>query len=416
MNDVEEHHPSKEIYGEVNSYLRGLHIVLGVTASVAIYRSLDLARWFVRRSARVSTVATPEASKLVSPELFRWATGGPVYSEFTGDTEHIVLARSASSMVVAPATLSTMAKIASGVVDNPVALTAVSLAGEGKPVTIVPAMHGNMYNSPQAKAVVSKLESQGSIVIPPVVEKGVAKYPELHTVGRIAGAVARRGARDLEGRRVLITLGATREWIDRVRFVSNPSSGAMGVELGLELYARGATVDVIAGYTSVSVPHVFNAHRVETTREMAEAMERLTREVRYDAIIASGAPVDFAPRSTWGEKIKSGRELSLVLEPTPKVLERIVKKPRVLVAFAAEYVGSLDDLKEPALEKLEKYGADLVVANRVGLPGVGFSSPELDAIIVDRGGRELFRGREHKEVVAAVIVDIVSDALKNSSL
>ncbi|WP_062662635.1 bifunctional phosphopantothenoylcysteine decarboxylase/phosphopantothenate--cysteine ligase CoaBC [Aeropyrum camini] len=368
-------HPSMDILYEVNDYLKGKTIVLGVTASVALYRSLDLARWMLRRGARVITIMTPEAAKLVSPEMFHWAAGSPVYTGFTGGVEHISTAREASAMVVAPATLSTLAKIAYGVADNPVALAAVSIMGYGKPVVAVPAMHGNMYDSPQAREVVAKLRSQGVLVVEPKLEKGVAKYPETHAVGRVAAALARRGSRDLEGVRALVTLGATREWLDRVRFISNPSSGVMGLEAALELYARGAEVDVVAGHASVEIPHLFKVVRVNTTEDMAAAVEELTSMKEYDAVVAAAAPVDFRPAGKFEGKIRSGQRLVLELEPTPKVLDSIARKPGVLVAFAAEYVESVDSLHGPAMEKLEKYNADLVVANRVGVEGVASPAP-----------------------------------------
>ncbi|BAA80969.2 coenzyme A biosynthesis bifunctional protein CoaBC [Aeropyrum pernix K1] len=404
-------HPSMDILSEVNNYIEGKTIVLGVTASVALYRSLDLARWLLRRGARVITVMTPEAAKLVSPEMFHWASGGPVYTGFTGGVEHISIARAASAMVVAPATLSTLAKIAHGVVDNPVALAAVSIMGYGKPVIAVPAMHGNMYESPQAREVVDRLRSQGVLVVDPKIEGGVAKYPDTHAVGRITAAQARKGLRDLEGIRALVTLGSTREWIDRVRFISNPSSGVMGLEAALELYARGAEVDVVAGYTSVEIPHLFNTVKTETTEDMAAAVEELTSKREYDAVVAAAAPVDFRPAGAFEGKIRSGQRLVLELEPTPKVLEGIARRPKVLVAFAAEYVDNLDSLRDPALEKMEKYDADLVVANRVGVEGVGFASPLLDVLMLDKSGEAVLKGSFHKEIVAAVIADEIAKLL-----
>lgn len=411
LHQPPEGHPALEILGEVNSYLDGKSIVLGVTASVAIYKSIDLARWIVRRKGHVTTVMTREAERLISREMFRWASGGEVYIEFTGDTEHIILSKTHSAMIVAPATLSTMAKIAYGIVDNPVALTAVTMLGEGKPVVLVPAMHGSMYSSPQSREIVDRLESQGYKVVTPLLEGSVAKYPDLHTVGRTVASLARTGSQDLKNVKVLVTLGSTREWIDRVRYISNPSSGSMGVEIGLELYARGASVDVVAGHTTVDIPHVFNTVKCDTTEDMAEKVRKLTEIQEYDVIVASGAPVDFKPKSFRDEKLRSGSALTLELAPTPKVLENLSKRPKMLVAFAAEYVESLEKLKQPALEKLAKYHSDLIVANRVGLPGAGFASPYLEALILDSHGRELFKGRTHKENIAAIIVDFISSGL-----
>ncbi len=404
-------HPSLDVLGEDNRYLAGRLVVLGVTGSVAIYRSLDLARWLLRRSARVKTVMTREAARLVSPVMFEWAVGDEVYLEFGGETGHITLSRRADSMVVAPATLSTMAKIAQGILDNPVALAAASVQGYGKPLIVVPAMHENLLRSPQYRRVEELLREAGAVVVPPRVEGGVAKYPEVHHVGRVVAALSRRGWRDLEGRRILVTAGPTREWLDPVRFLSNPSSGSMGVEIALEAWARGAQVDLVAGAVRVSIPHFINTVRVETTEEMARAVEALTSEREYDAVIGAAAPADFRPSETRAAKIPSGSSLTLTLEPTPKVLASVRRRPRVLVAFAAETVEDLDELKEKAFEKLEKYGADMVVGNIVGGEGRGFAAKTSTVAVVTRGST-VFEGDVHKEELAAIILDQVAAMLK----
>ncbi len=154
-------HPSKDITGSVNRYLAGHCIVLGVTGSVSLYRSLDLARWLMRRGARVRVVMTSAAADLLSPEMFHWATGEEVVTRVTGRVEHVALARECDAMVVAPASLSTLAKIAWGVADNSVVLTALAMRGEGKGVVVVPAMHGNMEKSPGYREAVASLSEQG---------------------------------------------------------------------------------------------------------------------------------------------------------------------------------------------------------------------------------------------------------------
>lgn len=210
----------------------------------------------------------------------------------------------------------------------------------------------------------------------------------------------------------MITAGATREWLDKVRFLSNPSSGAMGVEIALEMWARGADVTLIAGHVSVPLPHFINTVRVGTAEEMAKAMEALTGERRFDVVIGAGAPVDFRPQRIFQGKIKSDVDvLNVEFKPTPKILSHIKRRPKVLVAFAAEAVESTADLEGPAREKMEKYEADLVVANAVGLPGIGFAASKLRALILDREEGILFEGEKHKEEIAAFITDRVSELL-----
>ena len=402
-------HPAEAIRGSYSRRLEGKCVVLGVTGSVAAYKAVDTARWLVRRGARVVPVLTEEAARLVSPQLFEWATGSRAYTRFSGEVGHIALARECDGAVVAPATLSTLAKIAYGIVDNPVALAAVSLLGMGKPVLVAPAMHYNMMQSPQYRRAVELLAGQGVMVIPPYVAEGVAKYPDPGLVARIAAAAIDRG-RDLEGARVVVTAGPTREWLDMVRFISNPSSGLMGVEVALEAYARGASVKLVHGPICAGVPHLIESVRVETTEEMAEALAEASGE-GIDVLVAAAAPVDFRPASRVEGKIKSGSPLELRLEPTPKTLASLRRRPRVLVAFAAEATASEAELARYAVEKAEKYGADLVVANPVG-PGVTFATAESQALLVYPDGRIVRLGRDLKENIARVILDEASRLLR----
>jgi len=402
------YHPAGDIVGAVNRYLGGQCVVLGVTASVSLYRSLDLARWLLRRGARVRVVMTEAAADLVSP--FEWATGEKPVVSLGGQVEHVRLARECDSMIVAPATLSTMSKIAWGTVDNPVALTAVSLAGTGGPVLVVPAMHGNMMESPAYREAASALVRQGYVLLPPKLEEGVAKYPDVWLVGRVAAALTARG-RDLEGQRVLVTAGATREWIDDVRFISNPSSGFMGVDVAVEAWARGAEVDLVYGHVEHPLPHMVNLYHAETTEDMADTVRTLASR-GYDIVVAAAAPADYRPRRQAKGKLRSGATLALELEPTPKVLDELRGKARRLVAFAAEAVEDRESLVEAALAKMSKYGAHVVVANRVGRGlRAGFSSPHADAVLVWRGS-----GRVYVEDIGLISKEELSRRILDTAL
>jgi len=403
-------HPSESIVGEYSSSLKGRCVALGVTGSVAAYKSIDTARWLLRRGARVRIVLTEPAAQFVTPALWHWAVGVEPVVSLSGEVEHIVLASECDSMLVAPATLSSISKIAYGIADNPVVLTAIAMRAEGKPVIAVPSMHGNMYESLQFKQAIAALTRLGYIVVPPRLEGGVAKYPDPLLLARLTSSVTRRG-RDLEGRRILVTAGPTREWIDPVRFISNPSSGRMGIEIAVEAYARGAEVVLVHGPTSLEVPYFIESYRVDTTEEMAEVVERLTGEKLFDAFIAAAAPADYRPARRSESKIRSGLEFSVELKPTPKVVESIVKRPRVLVIFAAETVGSIEELKPLARAKLEKYGADIVVANIVGRKGLGFSADRESGVILSSDGYESTFDSLLKEDLAGLILDLVSKKL-----
>jgi len=397
-------HPVERIRGTYSSSLAGRCVVLGITGSVAAYKALDTARWLIRRGADVRVVMTNVASELIGPKLVQWATGNTPVVELSGDVEHIGLTWDCDSMLIAPATLSTMAKVAYGITDNPVSVTAVSMHGQGKPLVIVPAMHGSMMGSRQFSVVRAQLERMGVTVVPPIVEEDVAKYPDPLLIARITASVTLRG-RDLKGKRVLVTAGATREWIDEVRFITNASSGSMGIEAAIEAHSRGADVDLVHG-PSVEPPHVIRSYRAETTDDMARIVSRLTEAGEYDAIIAAAAPLDFKPEKRLAGKLKSGVEMDVRLVPTQKVISAIRRRPKVMIAFAAEVTEDRDALLEAAKAKLEKYSADLIVANTVGASDVGFSSRYLKAVLVERKTHK-YLDKVLKEDVARMLLDYV---------
>ncbi len=402
-------HPSAKIIGKYSDYLAGRCIALGLTGSVSVYKSIDVARWLMRRGARIIPIMTEPALEFVSPALLKWATSQNPIVKLTGDVEHIVLAEECDAALVAPATLSTMSKIAFGIADNPVALTAIAMRGEGKPVILVPAMHKNMLDSPAAKKTIEVLRNDDYIIIPPKIEEGIAKYPDTWIVARVTAATTSRG-QDLKGKRVLVTAGATREWLDPTRFISNPSSGRMGIEVAVEAWARGAEVDLIYGAVTFQIPHLPRLYEAVTTEEMADIVEKLASQKRYDIAVAAAAPADYRPVEKSVSKIRSGIErLTLSLEPTPKVLDAIKGRVGKIVAFAAETVEDVNLLEKAAREKMDKYNAHIVVANRVGFRDVGFSSQYLEALILWRENgvvKKTYLGKVDKEILSRLILDL----------
>ena len=205
MSGLGPWHPSRSLRGTISRRLEGRCLLIGVTGSVAIYRALDTARWLLRRGARVRFVATRSALELVGEKLLYWATGEPPVTDLGGEVEHISLAGMCDGMLVAPSTLSTTVKISLGITDNPVALTAVSVMGMGKPLVIAPAMHANMISTPQYRDALERLEDK-AVIVPPRIEEGVAKYPDPSLLARVMAALVERG-RDMEGLHVLVTAG-----------------------------------------------------------------------------------------------------------------------------------------------------------------------------------------------------------------
>ncbi len=407
-------HPSASIVGSVNNYLAGRCILVGMTGSVAAYRAIDTARWLLRRGARVVFVATRPALEFLGEKLLHWATGDPPVTDLSGRVEHIALAEQCDSMVVAPATLSTLTKIAYGITDNPVSATALSLLGLGKPVIVVPAMHENLMRTRQFSQTSQMLKEEGVIVVPPLIEEEVAKYPDPALIGRVTAAVTAKG-RDLVGRNIVVTAGATRSWLDPVRFITNPSSGRMGVELAVEAWARGAKVTLVHGWMHVKPPHMVERIETDTTRDMARAIEETVSSSDVDALIASAAPVDYEPEKFSSKKLRSGESLSLRLKPTPKAVEPAVGKVKVLAIFAAETVKNREELINAAVEKMDKYNADMVVANNVARRDAGFGSDKLDAILIWRKNGNMYIEDMlliHKEVIASRILDTVEILLR----
>jgi len=403
----------EEVVSFVYRSLVGKNIVLGVTGSSAIYRSVDLARRLIRMGAVVRVVMSKFSTKLIGPDLFYWATGSKPYIEMTGETEHIDLAKWGDAMVVAPATLSTMNKIAHGVLDELLPLVAVTMIGSGKKVIVVPAMNIRLFNTPHYKKAVKILEEYGVVVIPPLLEEDKAKYPPLEDLAQCVDAVVNRG-RDLVGYKVLVTAGPTREYIDPVRIISNPSSGLMGVLVAREAACRGAIVDLVHGPLSVEAPYMVNRFRVETTEDMAGIVRDLTERHEYDVAVFAAAPADYKPITPSAQKISSKSNLKLILEltTTPKIVKLIVKRPKILVGFAAETVSG-DGLVVKAIEKISEYGFDLIVANNVLSEQGGFGKHFLDAVIVEKSRGVIERGLLLKYNIARRILDYVSERLKS---
>jgi len=411
---ISNYHPANEIRGLKGRVLSGCTIVLGLTGSSAIYRSIDVARELIRRGARVIPVLSREAAKLVSPELFRWATGEEVFTEFSGEVGHIALSREASSMLICPATLNTISKVVNGIGDTTVTLVAMAMLGNGKPVIIVPAMHYNLWHTYEKLKLYQSLSELGITVVPPVISEGKAKIAGINDVVAAVEAVTLRG-RDLSGLRILVTAGATREWLDRVRFLTNPSTGKMGLAIAREAYFRGAEVTLIHGFiTGDSVPHYIKSINVSTTEEMAEAVVSEVRSKEYDAVILAAAPTDFKFSKVFSGRLSaSDAPLSIELVATPKI-SLIIRNyfKGLVVGFSAEYAeGSEELLVSNAIKKMKERLFDIIVANDVSRTDIGFASDYNEVYIIHRDGEVVKVSKTLKSEVARRILDEVKKML-----
>jgi phosphopantothenoylcysteine decarboxylase/phosphopantothenate--cysteine ligase len=410
-------HTSKQIIGTRGDELYDKKIVLCMTGSVAAIKSPEIARELMRHGADVYTVMTEMAQKIVHPYMMQWSTGNPVVTELTGETEHVTLGGEhpdrANLILVAPSTANTIGKAASAIDDTPVTTLLTTAIGSGIPIIIAPAMHASMYRHPIVMENVKKLRSIGVEVLMPRFEEEQAKIPN---TGEIIEAVISKLAelKDYEGLRVLITAGPTREYLDVFRFITNPSSGKMGVAVASEAQRRGGEVTLVYGPGSVKLPFGVKVIPVETTTEMLNAVVGELEGSRYDLAVFSAAAADFGPEERDMVKTSSSLESWRIdLVSRPKIIDRVKKvTPEIfLVGFKAEYGVSDEELVKKAQARMEAGGIDLIVANDVARAKVGFTHDTNEAFIIDRDG-----GREHltlrgKEKIASRLLTIAKSKM-----
>jgi len=407
-------HTSKQIIGTKSMELQGKKIVLCITGSVAAIKSTEIARALMRRGADVYAIMTRSAQQIVHPDMVEWATGNPVVTELTGKIEHVTYAgeheERADLILVAPSTANTIGKVAAGIDDTPVTTTLTTGIGAGIPVIIAPAMHASMYNHPIVLENIEKLETIGIRVLMPRMEEGKAKIPGTEEIVQ-AVVDELTVKKDLVGRRVLITAGPTREYLDAFRYITNPSSGKMGVALASNALARGAEVTLVYGPGTAKPPREANVVHIQSTDEMLEAVKNELGSRKHDAAILSAAAADYGPADRKMEKTPSGRgEWIIELKPLPKVVENVKKvDPDIyLIGFKAEYGVSDEELINRAYDRMIGAGMDLIVANDVSGEGVGFGTDTNEVYIVDPE-RRIEHLKASKYEIAAKILDRIRE-------
>lgn len=394
----------------------GRRILLGVTGGIASYKSTWLARLLTQAGATVDVVLTRSAKEFIGSITFEALTGRPVHSVLIGDghaLDHLRLVREADLMVVAPATADFLARAAHGHADE--LLSACLLACEA-PVLIVPAMNDKMWANPQVQANVASLRKQGRTMLEPAVgplaspDEGVGqgRMQEPETIVAHAGRLLEKKGK-LVGRRVVVTAGPTREPIDPVRFLSNHSTGKMGVAIAAAAWRRGAEVAVVHGPMTAPIPDGICGTAVETTEEMAAAVRAEIGNA--DVLVMAAAPADFRPTKLASAKIKKkGNPEPIVLDETADILKSTRDARRaglIVVGFALE----TDDLLANAKGKLEAKGLDLIVANSAREPGVGFGTDTNRVTLIARDGAVEELPLQLKTQVADAILDRVEALL-----
>ncbi len=393
--------------------LKDKTIALGVTGGIAAYKSVELLRLLTKAGARVRVIMTANAQWFVGPGTFQALSGLPVctsvFEEGDASIRHIDWARETELAVIAPATANTIGKLANGIADD--ALSTFMLAVTA-PVVICPAMNTHMYEHPAVQRNLDTLQGFGHHIVEPdagslacgTVGPGRLATPE--TILEEMAAVLT--PKDLKGRTVLLTAGPTREAIDPVRFVSNPSSGRMGFALARAAARRGARVILVTGPVSLADPLHAEVHRVESASEMADCVQTLAPEA--DVIIKTAAVADYRPVHPADHKIKKSEDrLSVAFERTTDILLALGKDKahRFLVGFAAE----TRQLRDHARQKLEAKNLDMIVANRIGEAGSGFEVDTNKVTLLHRDGREEGLPVMSKDELAHELLNRVTDRL-----
>lgn len=395
--------------------MNGARIFLGVSGGIAAYKAAALTSTLVQRGALVDVVMTAEAERFVTPLTFASLTARPVYASLWDAPEripHIRLVREADVALVVPATANVIAKLAAGIADD---LLTTALLAARIPRVLAPAMNEAMYQDPATQANLAALRARGFEIVDP--ERGFLAERELG-VGRLAAeerildaletALARRRA--LLDKRVAITAGPTREAFDPIRFLSNASSGATGIELAREAALRGARVTLLLGPTLLEPPAGVDVVRITTATELYDAA--LEHAAGADLTIATAAVADWRPAQRSDSKVKkTGEDLTVRLTPNPDVLAELGRRKRsgFLVGFAAE----TEHHEERAREKLRAKNLDAIAVNDVsGERGFGPGDNALVLLWGESGRREL--GRAGKAVLAARLLDAVEELMRCS--
>lgn len=367
--------------------LAGQRVLLGVCGGIAAYKAAHLARLLSKQGADVTVVMTEAAQRFVGADTFAALTGKPVHTslwEKPGTALHVSLARSSDVIVVAPATASTLGRLASGISDN---LLVATLLEATCPLVLASAMHTGMWQHPSTRANVEALTASGAVFVGPVVgplahgDEGEGRMSEAEEIADAVASVLR--PRDLAGRKVVISAGPTQEPVDAVRYIGNRSSGKMGSALVREALARGAEVTLVLGPAHVSPPPAVRTIHVATAEEMRLAV--LEESTDAEVVVMAAAVADFRPKSPSDSKLKKENGAPQIeLEPTPDILAELGSKKgaRILVGFAAE----TEKLQEAGAAKLRAKNVDMIVVNKVGEEGTGFGSETNQALIVTRTG------------------------------
>jgi len=396
-------------------------VVLGVSGGIAAYKACELLRRFTESGHDVTVVPTASALQFVGAPTWSALSGKPVATDVWTDVHavpHVHIGQQADVVVVAPATADLLARAAHGLADD---LLTNTLLTARCPVVFAPAMHTEMWEHPATQANVATLRERGAVVIEPAVgrltgaDTGKGRLPEPGEIYELVRGLLDRGTdatQDLSGRKVVVSAGGTREYLDPVRFLGNRSSGLQGYALARAAASRGAHVTLVSANVTLPDPAGVNVVRVETTDQLREAVVAATATA--DAVVMAAAPADFRPTSVSEAKIKKsddGSAPAIELVQNPDILAEIshdrARAGAVIVGFAAETGDATGSVLDLGRAKLARKGCDLLVVNDVS-GGAVFGSADNEAVVLAADGAAVEVPRGSKTVLAHVIWDEVS--------
>ncbi len=396
--------------------LDGKHILLGVSGSIAAYKAVDILRRLQEQGADVRVVMTKNAARFVSRLTFETLSGKPVFNDEFQEAErngigHIDITAGLDIALVAPATANIIGKVASGIADDALTTALTAIAG---PLIRAPAMNDRMYRNAVVRKNIAFLKEQGVRFVDPdtgPLACGTIGQGRLAEIEKIVQTVSLAlPANDLAGLTVLVTAGPTREQIDAVRFISNPSTGKMGYAIAEAARDRGATVILISGPTEIAPPAGVTVIPVQSARDMYKAVMDHVEGSRI--VIMAAAVSDFKPTVSSDRKIKKHEAPTVInLERTEDILSAAAKAPgrKLLVGFAAE----TDNVLDNALQKLKSKNLDMIVVNDLTKKGAGFGSDTNAVIIIDRAGVQTELQVMPKLEIARRIIDKIAELKAN---
>ncbi|OGG33757.1 hypothetical protein A2968_05670 [Candidatus Gottesmanbacteria bacterium RIFCSPLOWO2_01_FULL_42_22] len=394
-------------------------IVIGITGGIAGYKISGLIKLLKQKDYHVEVVMTETAVKMFGTEIFQKETGKPVFYQLLGkdfdyreiverrEVDHIKLADSADLLLIAPSTANTIAKLAAGFADN--FLTTLSLA-VACPIVICPSMNVHMWENPQTRENLDKLQKRGVIVIPPDsgdLACGYTGVGRLRDIKEIAGILENllKKSKQLSGRKILVTAGATMEAIDSVRYITNRGSGKMGLAIAREAKRQGAEVLLLRSQKAVSDPSI-----PEKTFSTAADLKKLLEEHTpvYDIIFHSAAVSDYIPEKKYKGKIESKRSLDLKLIQTAKLIGRIKKINQgiKLIGFKAVFGKNREEMKKIAGDLFRSSRADFIAVNDVSRKDSGFEADDNEIFLVTKKGTVVKLEKAAKDKIAAQLLEM----------